>query len=202
MRKLEMVRRVRQEMRAALRLGPLALAALLVVALLWQSDTAALSGLFQSSPVDTPPPEPAPPTPSPTETSTAAPTDALTPTTEPSQPVPVETPTLTVTETVVPEATLTSTPTMTETPTEPSLTVTSTASPTGEPASPEPTPDERERYPEEDSNLKFEWSMLFDSVSLFLSYLWLCCGVLVFLAIPLFFIALWVASKRRRQPEE
>jgi hypothetical protein len=44
--------------------------------------------------------------------------------------------------------------------------------------------------------------MLFDSVSLFLSYAWLCCGVLLFLAVPVVFIVLWVASRRRRQQEE
>jgi hypothetical protein len=44
--------------------------------------------------------------------------------------------------------------------------------------------------------------MLFDSVALFLSYAWLCCGGLVFLAVPLIFIVLWVASKRRQPQEE
>jgi hypothetical protein len=86
-------------------------------------------------------------------------------------------------------------------PTEATATVTPEASPTVE-ATVEPTPDGSQRYADEDSNLKFEWGMLFDSVSLFLSYLWLCCGVLIFLAIPVVFIALWVAGKRRQPPEE
>jgi hypothetical protein len=44
--------------------------------------------------------------------------------------------------------------------------------------------------------------MLFDSLALLLSYAWLCCGGLLFLAIPLVFVVLWVASKRRQQQEE
>jgi hypothetical protein len=44
--------------------------------------------------------------------------------------------------------------------------------------------------------------MLFDSIALFLSYLWLCCGALIFMAIPVVFVVLWVASKNRRQQEE
>jgi hypothetical protein len=44
--------------------------------------------------------------------------------------------------------------------------------------------------------------MLFDSVALLLSYLWLCCGGLLFLAVPLMFVILWVASRRRQEQEE
>jgi hypothetical protein len=43
--------------------------------------------------------------------------------------------------------------------------------------------------------------MLFDSVALAVSYLWLCCGVFVLLGIPLFFLILWIASKRRQQQQ-
>lgn len=202
MRKVDIVGRLRQELRAVLRLSPLALAALLMAVLLWRADSVALSGLFQSSPVDTPPPVPATPTPSPTSTEPVVPTEAVTVTPELTQPVPSETPTLIPTETVEPtEPTATSSPTVTVTSTELPPTDTPTALPSDEAGGAEPTPDEVQRYPEEDANLKFEWSMLFDSLSLFLSYIWLCCGVLLFLAIPLVFIALWVASKRRRPPE-
>jgi hypothetical protein len=65
-----------------------------------------------------------------------------------------------------------------------------------------PTGTDRQRYAEGESNLEFEWSMLFDSVSLLVSYVWLCCGIIIFLAVPAFFIAVWRASKRRQQPEE
>jgi hypothetical protein len=44
--------------------------------------------------------------------------------------------------------------------------------------------------------------MLFDSLALAASYLWLCCGVILLLGVPLLFIVLWVASRRRNQPEE
>jgi hypothetical protein len=218
--KLGIVRRLRQEAKSVLKLSPLLVVAFLLVALLWRSDSAALSGLFQSSP----PPGPSTPT-----VTSSIPTRALTPTTAPTQPAmtetptqpvpgetptqpvpgetptqpaPGETPTLAATETVSPiEPTPTFTGTVTVMPTETTATVTPESSPTAE-ATVEPTPDDQQRYADEDSNLKFEWSMLFDSVSLFLSYLWLCCGVLIFLAIPVVFIALWVAGKRRQPPEE
>jgi hypothetical protein len=66
----------------------------------------------------------------------------------------------------------------------------------------EPTASQDERYPEEDTGLKFQWDMLFDSTALFLSRVWLCCGVLVFVAIPIAFVVLWVASKRRQERGE
>lgn len=203
MRKREIVGRVRQELIVVLRLGPFALAALLIVALLGRVDSVALSGLFQSSPVDTPVSPPATPTPTFTGTPTAVPTEAVTTTTEPTLSVPAETPTLVLTGTVEPtEPTATSSPTVTVTSTSLPPTDTPTALPSDEAGGAEPTPDESQRYADEDTNLKFEWSMLFDSLSLFLSYLWLFCGVLVFLAIPLVFAALWLASKRRRPPED
>jgi hypothetical protein len=120
--------------------------------------------------------------------------------------LPVETLTPVPGETATEQPPLPPEPTLTpeaETPTSTATDVAETAtpepSPTGEA---EATPDERARYPEGESNLEFEWGMLFDSLSLFLSYAWLCCGVLVFVAVPVFFIVLWVASKRRQQQEE
>jgi len=198
-------RRLGKELKAAIKLSPLALAALLLVVVSWRSDSIATSGLFQSSPVESPtvvPPATATPTTPPVQvTDTPVPPGGGTPTTEATLPVP------TVTLTAVPTATVTAEPTLTP---EPSLTVeptltqgTATPTPTGATATgeAEATPDDRARYPEGDSNLEFEWGMLFDSVSLFLSYAWLCCGVLVFLAVPVVFIVLWVASKRRQQQE-
>jgi hypothetical protein len=44
--------------------------------------------------------------------------------------------------------------------------------------------------------------MLFDSVALALSYGWLCCGAALMLLLPVSFLALWVASRRRRQRME
>jgi hypothetical protein len=69
-------------------------------------------------------------------------------------------------------------------------------------AEPEATPDESQRYPEGESNLRFEWGMLFDSMSLLLSYIWLCCGILLFIAVPLFFFVLWRASAGRQEEAE
>jgi hypothetical protein len=60
----------------------------------------------------------------------------------------------------------------------------------------------RGRYPDEGSDLEFEWGMLFDSMALGLSYVWLCCGVGFMLLLPLFFLALWVAVRRRRRRME
>ncbi len=170
MRKSEVFRRVRQEIKAALRLGPLVLASLLLAVILWRTDSVANSGLFQSPPPGTATVEP----PTATAPTVPTPTEAVPATATPTQtPPPSDTPLVTE----VP-ATITAAPTSTE----------ATA--------------ERERYPEGESNLRFEWGMLFDSVSLFLSYVWLCCGIIVFLTVPVFFIALWVASKRREQQGE
>lgn len=206
-------RQLRQELKAALRLSPLALVALLLAVALWQADSAAISGLFQSSPVETPSVTPTvpgvvetptvpsvvetPTVPGVVETPTAPPTGEITPTSEATLPVPTETLTVIPTETVTVEATQTPVPTETVTAEPPTASAEPSAS-----VEAEATPGDRERYPEGESNLKFDWGMLFDSVSLFLSYAWLCCGVLVFLAVPVVFIVLWVASRRRQQQEE
>jgi hypothetical protein len=103
---------------------------------------------------------------------------------------------------------LTETPTATPRPSDTPATVTPTATETPVPS---PTldesegtlePDEEGRYPDEDSNVAFEWGMLLDTVALAISRIWLCCGILVLLGIPVAFVVLWVASKRRGQQEE
>jgi hypothetical protein len=58
------------------------------------------------------------------------------------------------------------------------------------------------RYPEEESNLRFEWGMLFDSVALGLSYIWLLCGVVLVLSLAGLFVALWLASRRNAQEDD
>lgn len=197
----DMARWARQEARAALRLGPLVLIVLLLVAFFLHTGSAAESGLFQSSPVETPPPTPtltATPaiipsvTTAPTSGATEQPTEGPTP--EPTAPEP----------TATGEVTPTQPPAATDTPTpsDQPQTATPVPSPTGFPGEASPTPDEDQRYAEGESNLKFEWSMLFDSVALLLSYLWLCCGGLLFLAIPLMFVILWVVGRRRQEQEE
>jgi len=43
--------------------------------------------------------------------------------------------------------------------------------------------------------------MLFDSLALGLTYVWMGCGVLVLLAIPAVFLVLWLVSRRRQEEE-
>ncbi len=181
-----------------LKLSPLVLASLLLAILLWGADSAALSGFFQSSPVDTPTATLAPSdtaSPEPTETLSATPevtatvTISITATT-----IPLETPTE-----VLP--TETEPPTATPAPTEPPATDTPAVLETAEPVGAEGTPEESLRYPEGDSELKFDWGMLFDALALFFSYAWLICGILVFLGVPVVLYFLWRAAERRQEED-
>lgn len=160
-----------------LKLIPWVLVSLLLAAVLWRTDLVATSGLFQSPATETPTAEAT--TPAPTDTPTQAPTE--TPTEIPTAtPQPSETP-------------VTPTPTETDTP---------IPSPTPDEGQATQEPGEGGRYPDEDSNVAFEWGMLFDTVALAISRIWLCCGILILLGIPAGFLILWVASKRRGQQEE
>lgn len=190
--------KLRREVQALVKFVPWVLLSLLFVLMAWHADTAALSGLFQSSPVETATSAPPPP-----NTPTRAPTN--TPTNTPFAPAdetPVVTATLTPSPTI--EVTLTPTPTLTPSAT-PTLTPTETVT---VPVTVEPTPTLEEsgsggqRYPQDPSDISFEWGMLFDSVALGLSYVWLGCGILIFVTIPVAFVVLWVASRRRRSPLE
>lgn len=191
MKNWEIVTLVRREIRAVLKLSPWILASLLVTVVLWQTDLRAISGLFQSPPQETATATatPTPTTPAPTDTPVPEPTEAST-----------ETPTATLSPSDTPEPTAT----LTEVPVTATATVTPTVTSTPSPASVESAAetDQGQRYPGDDSDLKFEWGMLFDSVALGISYLWLCCGVLVLIVVPLVFVILWLASRRRRQFEE
>jgi len=88
----------------------------------------------------------------------------------------------------------------TVTPVVPTLTpiVPATAVPDEE----EPPPGDVERYAEGESNLKFDWGMLVDSAALAASYVWLCCGVLLFVGLALLFVALWLNHRRRQSQEQ
>jgi hypothetical protein len=193
MSKSKLARRAGREARAILKLSPWIAVALFLVAAFWGSDTAALSGLFQSPPTLTPT---VPATDTPQATETLPPTE-----------VPAETPTLPPTETATQVPTAQPQPTGTDTP-QPTATGTDLTPPVEETPGVEGTPGEegdendRQRYAEGESDLKFEWPMLFDSLALGLSYAWLCCGVLILVGIPLIFIVLWVASRSRRGTEE
>jgi hypothetical protein len=197
MRKSEWIERFRRGARTGLRLSPWLLLTLLFVLILWQTEPTALAGLFQSPP-------------------TAEPTVPATGTSEvvPSQvPTATITPVLTSTPTVLPSDTPTVLPSDTPTvaPSE-SPTVNATQElPADEGVlTPAPTGEEGEgtidrgpqRYAEGESDLNFDWGMLFDAAALGLSYVWLCCGVLIVLAFLLLFLVLWVASARRQRTEE
>jgi hypothetical protein len=198
--------------RAGLRLGPWLLLSLLLVAVLWQGQPTALAGLFQSPPDDTPTatatstseftPGPAPTgttvpgitgtaaitsTPGITGTLVVTGTPAILPSSTPLA-LPSDTPTVGLSETL----------TVTATPLLPAGAETATPGPTGEEDAGGPG---SERYGEGDSDFRVDWGMLFDAVALGLSYVWLCCGGLVVLGVPLFFLVLWVASKRRQRTE-
>jgi hypothetical protein len=181
-RKSRTMQQLRRELGAMLKLCPWVLAALLLVAVFWQADLAATTGLFQSPPTAGPP--------------TLIPTDT-----------PPSLPTLEATETVTVEATLELTPTATlepaatETPSpEAAATVVPTATWTAEPAAEEG--DSQGRYAEGESDLKFEWGMLLDSLALGVSYIWLCCGAVILVGLPVVFAVLWTASRRRRSLSE
>jgi hypothetical protein len=76
---------------------------------------------------------------------------------------------------------------------------TETAIPAEEAEAEAPTGD---RYAEGESRLIFDWSMLFDALALLFSYIWLICGILLFLSVPAFFLIRWLRRRREEQVEE
>jgi hypothetical protein len=67
---------------------------------------------------------------------------------------------------------------------------------------PEQPPETEMRYADGESDLRFDWGALADSLALMLSYAWLLCGGLLLIAVPLLFVALWLRSRRSAEPEE
>jgi len=193
-RKSRTIQQLRRELGAALKLCPWVLAALLLVAVFWQADLAATTGLFQSPPTAAPPTTTPPaliPTSTPLAVPPLAPTEAIT-----AEATVELTPTATLELTATPEPIPTETPSPQATAIEEVPTATWTAEPTAEEG------DTEGRYAEGESGLQFEWGMLFDSVALGLSYIWLCCGVVILVGIPVLFAILWSASRRRRNLSE
>ena len=210
MKKAELGQRIQGELQGIIKLSPFVFALLVVMILLWRTDSVANSGLFQSSPVQTPAtltstpamevsatatstqPPTVPPSPDATgtpEIPTAAATGSVAPLETATQVLPADT--------ASPEATLA--------PTELTVTDTPTTTLPSETAEPGATADQDLRYPEGESNLRFEWGMLFDSLALFFSYVWLFCGILLFVSVPLLFFLLWRSSAQRQEeatPEE
>jgi hypothetical protein len=194
------------EIKALLASCPLVLAAVVVLTLLWGTDLSAVPDTFQSSPVQ-PPGATATPTPTqqapvvPTATvATGVATSTDAPTSEPGLPTSTGAPV--PTDTVTPATGATAVPTVPASPTAtatlPAATSTLLPPPTVA-ATQVQAPTESLRYPDSDSGLSFDFGMLFDSLALGVSYLWLCCGVLLLFAIPVIFAVLWVASQRRKQ---
>jgi hypothetical protein len=182
--------------RTVCQFGPWIVISLFLVAALGQADSAALAGLFQSPPTVTPTSE-ALPTPAIEITPTLTPTLEATPTLTPTiEPTPTLAPTITPLPTEAPDLQ----PSPVIEPVEaPVITATMPVDAGSEEGDSTPV---RGRYPDEGSDLEFEWGMLFDSMALGLSYVWLCCGVGFMLLLPLFFLALWVAVRRRRRRME
>lgn len=184
MKNIKMFELIRREAKALLRLSPWILLSLALALGVLRADLVATSGLFQSP-------------------ATSTPTIEATATAEAPEPTSTVPPTLTSqpTQTLVPTATMTVQP-PTVTPTLMPPTATATVPPTVQSVVPTATVDERQRYSDEGTGLIFEWGTLFDSVALGVSYLWLCCGAIIFVLIPIVFIVLWMASRRRKQQEE
>ena len=195
MKNTESVRQFHREFKAVVRLAPWFLIAILITFGLLRADLAATGALFQS-------PEgtfqsPALPTAEPVVPPTAAPTQppaVVEPTVPGSEAAPIVTATVEMTATIPPTALPVETTPAVVLPTN---TPEVLESPEAISETPEPEPtDASDRYAEGDSGLKFEWSMLFDSVALGLTYVWLACGVLILLGIPVFFGILWLVSRR------
>lgn len=204
MRISEVIRWARRELGALVRLSPWIVASLLLAAGIWRTDLSATSGLFQSPPTATTLPPRS--TPTPTQSPTVAPTDTPVSTTEPSAtPEPTTLPTeIPATATEVPVEPTEAPATETPAPVAPAgVQATDTPAPTAteERGEQEVEPDSEAQSPE-DPNLEFDWGELFDALALGASYLWLGCGILLVLLLPFLFIALWVASNRRKQQEE
>jgi cytoskeletal protein RodZ len=188
MKNMRMRDLIRREAKAVLRLSPWMLVSLALALGVLRADLIATSGIFQSP-------------------ATSTPTSEATATSEVPEATATEAqPTIQPTQTLVPTATMTDVPpTATEEPATPTTlapTATITLPPAVDSVAATPTVDERQRYADEGTGLVFEWGTLFDSVALGVSYLWLCCGLFVFLLIPLVFVVLWVASRRRGQQQE
>ena len=192
-------RRAAADRTSLLKLAIWLIISLVVVAFVSRGQLSADPGLFQSD--VSPTPEPDTPTPTATLEATTEPTVEATATTPAEPPtatqpvVPTQPPAASATTapTVAPQPSNTSPPAFTATQMPPSATSqpSTVVGPTAQ------VPADAQRYSGDESDVSFDWGMLFDTVALGVSYVWLCCGILLLLAIPLVFVVLWVASRRR-----
>jgi hypothetical protein len=65
-------------------------------------------------------------------------------------------------------------------------------------AATEPPPGS-DRYTPSEGELVFDWRLLADTLVLGLSWSWLCCGVLLFVAIPMAVAVIYVVNRRRQE---
>jgi len=148
---------------------------------LWRPGALATAGLFQSD------------LPTPTESATST-SVVETPVSPPISPTLTLTSPLTGT---LPTSTWTAQPEP-----SPGPSATATWSPT---ALPEPTPGAEvtpsegaePRYPVGQADLKFRWRTLIDSIALGVSYLWLVCGIALFVLLGVAFAWAWLRGRRR-----
>lgn len=79
-----------------------------------------------------------------------------------------------------------------------------------EPAPPEPAPSSRrgedrfaeDEFEEDDASLILDRAELIDSVVVSTAYVWLCCGIIIFLLIPLAFLFLQIRGRTRMSRED
>jgi len=172
---------------SVLRLIPWLLLPVLMAVLLWHTQALATAGLFQSGLA--------------TPTTSASPTSLAATPGVPTPPAPGLTvaptliemsPTLTPTLPVTSPAVSTALPDGSRLPT--SLATVSSRPATL--ATSAAVSDGSQRYPEGDANLRFSWRTLIDSLALAVSYLWLACGIVVFLLFVSLLVFRWLKGRR------
>ena len=161
----------------------------LVAALLLGGGTAAADRLFQSPPTDTVAPSPTNPAPA---TNTPTPISQDTPVSPTATPEP--------SQTASPVAPSADTPSPEASPTDVEGIVPAPDTPTPIPtlAATEPSPGS-DRYTPSEGELVFDWRLLVDTLVLGLSWSWLCCGVLLLVAIPVGVAVIYVVNRRRQE---
>lgn len=188
---------VRRHVRAILTLLPLIALAWCTALVMYQGDERAwASSLFQS-PVQPEAPAPTRPAPEkvlpptvqrPTPVPAPSPTPPPPPTQPPVQPVQQQV------EPVVPPP---DQPAPVQQPTQPPVEQQAQPQPPTPPAPP-PAAQNSSAPPE----IVIDSGLLIDSILVYISYVWLCCGVLAFILIPVIFLALYVLGIRRSSSSE
>jgi len=175
---------MRRNLAATLILLPLLLVSLLLTSALFAGQGGVSASQVFQSPVQPPPAPtqprlppkvPAPPkVPRPTQNQPLAPTPTQPQKAAPSAPAPTQ-PIPTATQAQLPAQPA---PTTQPTPKRPEAAT--AAKPKPEPVNPD------------ESEVVVDSGLLIDSILVYISYVWLCCGVIAFISIPIIFLALYV----------